>query len=203
MPRGPRLDAPDTLHHVMVRGLERRALFRDGRDRADLLARLAAVAQRTGLRVLAWPLLPNHFHLLLLTPRPRLGHAIRHTLAPAMRSLLTGYAGVLNRRHRRGGHLVQNWYKSNPGRGGTVPPRARALPALESPAGGPRAGSGDAGPLSLEWAQRPHGAAGAPLAGRTRGAGPLRADPPGGATALLAVRGGGYRPRPPLGQDSA
>ena len=25
MPRQPRLDAPDTLHHVMVRGLERRA----------------------------------------------------------------------------------------------------------------------------------------------------------------------------------
>jgi hypothetical protein len=26
MPRQPRLDAPETLHHVMVRGLERRAL---------------------------------------------------------------------------------------------------------------------------------------------------------------------------------
>ena len=29
MPRQPRLDAPETLHHVMVRGIERRALFRD------------------------------------------------------------------------------------------------------------------------------------------------------------------------------
>ena len=29
-----------------------------------------------------------------------------------MRSLLTGYAGIFNRRHRRSGHLFQNRYKS-------------------------------------------------------------------------------------------
>ena len=29
MPRGPRLDAPDTLPHVRVRGIEGRAIFRD------------------------------------------------------------------------------------------------------------------------------------------------------------------------------
>jgi len=33
MPRGPRLDAPGVLQHVMVRGLERRTIFRDDRDR--------------------------------------------------------------------------------------------------------------------------------------------------------------------------
>ena len=33
MPRGPRLDAPGVLHHVMVRGIERRPLFGDDRDR--------------------------------------------------------------------------------------------------------------------------------------------------------------------------
>ena len=44
MPRGPRLDAPGVLHHVMVRGIERRPIFRDTKDRADFLARLAALA---------------------------------------------------------------------------------------------------------------------------------------------------------------
>jgi len=29
-----------------------------------------------------------------------------------MRRLLTGYAGAFNHRHRRGGHLFQNRYKS-------------------------------------------------------------------------------------------
>lgn len=42
MPRQARLKAPGTLHHVMVRGIERTTLFRDDRDRADFVRRLAA-----------------------------------------------------------------------------------------------------------------------------------------------------------------
>ncbi len=104
MPRGPRLDAPGVLHHVMVRGLERRAIFRDAHDRADFVARVAALAQAQAWTVLAWALLPNHAHLLVRTgQRP---------LPAAMRALLAGYAGAFNRRHRRVGHLFQNRYKS-------------------------------------------------------------------------------------------
>ena len=104
MPRGPRLDAPGVLHHVMVRGIERRSIFRDTKDRADFLARLAALADAGALVVYAWALLPNHAHLLVRTgQRP---------LARSMRSLLTGYAGTFNRRHHRVGHLFQNRYKS-------------------------------------------------------------------------------------------
>jgi putative transposase len=44
MPRQPRLDAPETVHHVMVRGIERTALFRDDRDRTDFIARVTALA---------------------------------------------------------------------------------------------------------------------------------------------------------------
>lgn len=88
----------------MVRGIERRAIFRDDTDRADFIARLAAVVPATGLAVYAWALLPNHAHLMVRTgsrPLPRI-----------MRSLLTGYAGAFNRRHKRTGHLFQNRYKS-------------------------------------------------------------------------------------------
>ena len=45
MPRGPRLDAPGVLHHVMVRGIERTTIFRDDTDRTDFLARLAPLAE--------------------------------------------------------------------------------------------------------------------------------------------------------------
>ena len=104
MPRGPRLDAPGVLHHVMVRGIERRDIVRDRRDRAAFVARLAALAQAGAWTVYAWALLPNHAHLLVRTgQRP---------LAATMRALLAGYAGAFNRRHRRGGHLFQNRYKS-------------------------------------------------------------------------------------------
>jgi putative transposase len=104
MPRQPRLDAPGVLHHVMVRGLERRAIFRDDVDRQDFCARLGTLVAATGFTVYAWALLSNHAHLLVRTgARP---------LARCMRSLLTGYAGAFNRRHRRTGHLFQNRYKS-------------------------------------------------------------------------------------------
>jgi putative transposase len=104
MPRQPRLDAPDALHHVMVRGLEWRAIFRDDPDRADFVGWLAALAEQDALTVYTWALLPNHAHLLVRTrTRP---------LARSMRRLLTGYAGAFNRRHKRTGHLSQNCYKS-------------------------------------------------------------------------------------------
>jgi putative transposase len=104
MPRHPRLDAPDTLHHVMVRGIERRTIFRDDTDRADFVARVATLAAAGALTVYAWALLPNHAHLLVRTGT--------RSLPRSMRSLLTGYAGAFNRRHTRVGHLFQNRYKS-------------------------------------------------------------------------------------------
>jgi putative transposase len=88
----------------MARGIERRDLFLDDRDREDLLERLEALVPATGSQVYAWSLMPNHFHLLL-----RSGSAGLSTL---MRRLLTGYATAFNRRHRRTGHLYQNRFKS-------------------------------------------------------------------------------------------
>ena len=75
-------------HHVMGRGIERRAIFRDDRDRADCVDRVAALTQAGAWRVLAWALLPNHAHLLVRTAQ--------RPLAAAMRALLTGYAGAFN-----------------------------------------------------------------------------------------------------------
>ena len=46
----------------MARGIERRRLFRDDRDRDDSVRRLAALAQAGSISVYAWALLPNHFH---------------------------------------------------------------------------------------------------------------------------------------------
>jgi len=104
MPRGPRLDAPGVLHHVMARGISRQAIFRDDADRDDFVSRLAGLSTAGAFQVYAWALLPNHFHLLIRTDQ--------RPLSRAMRSLLTGYAGTFNRRHRRSGHLFQNRYKS-------------------------------------------------------------------------------------------
>jgi len=88
----------------MARGIERRKLFRDDKDRNSFLDRLAVILEETQTQCYAWALIPNHFHLLLRTgPTP---------LSKVMRRLMTGYAVTFNKRHKRSGHLFQNRYKS-------------------------------------------------------------------------------------------
>jgi len=104
MPRQARLDAPGTLHHVIVRGIEKRRIVDDERDRENFITRLGALASATGTHVYSWSLLTNHAHILL--------HSGEKGLSSFMRRFLTGYAIGYNLRHNRHGHLFQNRYKS-------------------------------------------------------------------------------------------
>jgi len=88
----------------MIRGIERRKIFRNNKDREDFLDRLSNLLPETEISCYAWAFLPNHAHFLFRTgPIP---------LATLMRRLLTGYVVSFNRRHKRHGQLFQNRYKS-------------------------------------------------------------------------------------------
>jgi REP element-mobilizing transposase RayT len=104
MPRKSRIDAPGALHHIMVRGIERRKIFKDNKDRVNFVERLGHIIKDTSTSCFAWSLLSNHVHLLLVTGD--------HPISTVMRRLLTGYAVTFNRRHKRYGQLFQNRYKS-------------------------------------------------------------------------------------------
>jgi putative transposase len=104
MPRQARIDTPGALHHIIVRGIERRKIFRDDEDRYSFIDRLGLILEQTQTACYAWALMPNHFHLLLRTGS--------YPVATVMRRLLTGHAVFYNRRHKRVGHLFQNRYKS-------------------------------------------------------------------------------------------
>ena len=104
MPRLARLDAPGVLHHIIIRGIERRKIFRDDRDRENFLDRLERILLETKTGCYAWTFLENHAHFLMRTGEI--------PLATVMRRLLTGYAVSFNRRYKRHGHLFQNRYKS-------------------------------------------------------------------------------------------
>ena len=104
MPRQARLDAPGRLHHIMIRGIERKNIFRTNKDRADFLTRLSVLLPETQTACCAWAFMPNHAHFLL-----RSGPS---GIASLMRKLLTGYAVSFNHRHHRHGQLFQNRYKS-------------------------------------------------------------------------------------------
>jgi REP element-mobilizing transposase RayT len=104
MPRQARLDAPGTLHHVIVRGIEKCRIVDDRMDRESFISRLGELAAETGTRIFSWALLTNHAHILL--------HSGNRGLSSFMRRLLTGYAMEYNRRQKRHGQLFQNRYKS-------------------------------------------------------------------------------------------
>ncbi len=103
MPRRARLDAPGTLHHVIVRGIEKRRIVDDVADRKSFVDRLGELAAATKTGIYAWTLMTNHAHMLLRSSE--IG------LSGFMRRLLTGYAIYYNRRHRRWGHLFQTYAK--------------------------------------------------------------------------------------------
>ena len=104
MPRLARLDAPGVLHHIIIRGIERLAIFKDEYDRENFVERLSTLVPETQSICYAWVLMSNHAHFLLRSGPGGVSHL--------MRRLLTGYAVSFNRRHRRHGQLFQNRYKS-------------------------------------------------------------------------------------------
>ena len=104
MPRLARLDAPGVLHHIIIRGIERRNIFRDNRDRNNLLDRLTDLLPATHTSCYAWALVSNHAHFLFRTGN--------ESISNVMRKLLTGYVLSFNRRYQRHGPLFQNRFKS-------------------------------------------------------------------------------------------
>ena len=88
----------------MVRGTERRRIFRSDRDRSRCLERLGAAIAAGGAALYAWCLMPNHVHALIRSGATPLGRLAQRWAG--------AYACDFNRRHRRAGHLFQNRFKS-------------------------------------------------------------------------------------------
>jgi len=104
MPRAARLDSPGTLHHLIIRGIEKRQIVDDDKDREIFVEKLGQLSTDLETPIYAWALMTNHAHILM-----RSGPG---GLPAFMRKLLTGYAIAYNHRHCRNGHLFQNRYKS-------------------------------------------------------------------------------------------
>ena len=104
MPRHARQEFEAGVHHVYARGVEKRLVFLDDRDRKLYLKLLEAEVIRQRWRCLSYCLMPNHVHLLIETREPNLG--------TGMRRLHGAYARAFNRRHNRWGHLFGERYGS-------------------------------------------------------------------------------------------
>jgi REP element-mobilizing transposase RayT len=104
MARPLRLDIEGGWYHVINRGLEKREIFPDERANAHFLDLLSVLPARFALRVHAYVLMGNHYHLQIETPKAN--------LSQAMQWLNVSYSTWFNRLHRRVGPLFQGRFKA-------------------------------------------------------------------------------------------
>jgi len=105
MSRPLRIEYDGAFYHVMNRGLNRSNIFLDPDQDRNLFKRtLAEAVDRWKIRIHAYSLMDNHYHLLVETPLANLSRAMRHVDGV--------YTQRFNRRHCRDGPLLRGRFKS-------------------------------------------------------------------------------------------
>lgn len=107
MARLSRIVIPEVPHHVTQRGNRRLPVFFSDDDRRAYLQLVADAAEASGTRCLAWCLMDNHVHLILV---PTQEDGLRATLGEAHRR----YTRMINFREGWRGHLFQGRFASYP-----------------------------------------------------------------------------------------
>ena len=105
MARLPRLTVAEFPHHVIQRGNDRQAIFRDEVDFERMLELLIEHASREKVAVHSYVLMTNHLHLLV-TPQTATG------LPRMMQAVGRRYVQYFNRRHGRTGTLWEGRYRA-------------------------------------------------------------------------------------------
>ncbi|MCJ7772133.1 MAG: transposase, partial [Desulfobacterales bacterium] len=104
MSRPLRIQFPDAWYHVMNRGRRAEKIFHDKDDYQMFVDLLKETAEMWNIRVSAYCLLPNHYHLLIQTPEANISRSMRH---------LNGvYTQRYNSKHSCDGQLFRGRYKS-------------------------------------------------------------------------------------------
>jgi len=98
--------AESQIYHVMVRGVNRDAIFLEDEDYQRFLDALDQTREASGCVVLAYCLMSNHVHLVLRTPG--------EPISAVAKRLGVRYAGWFNRKYGRVGHVFQDRFRSLP-----------------------------------------------------------------------------------------
>ena len=75
MSRPLRIERAGGWYHLTGRGNERRSIYRDNRDRQHFCELLAEMVARFRLRLHAFVLMDNHYHLIVELTEPNLSRA--------------------------------------------------------------------------------------------------------------------------------
>jgi len=102
MPRPPRLNPIDGIHHVTNHRAGDEDLFLTHRDFLLLLRLVQLASEETGVVVIEYCLMPNHYHLVVRCPEGSLDRFIHYVQG--------NYARAFNHRHGNKGPVFQRRY---------------------------------------------------------------------------------------------
>ena len=107
MPRPPRIDIGDIVYHVINRANNRREIFQTDSDYKMFEELLEEIVVLRDMRIIAYCIMPNHWHLIL---HPR----VDGQLSSCMHWLTTTHSRrwLASRKVEGGGHVYQGRYKS-------------------------------------------------------------------------------------------
>ena len=104
MSRPLRIQYPGAWYHVMNRGRRFENVFEDGQDYRVFVDILKDTSEMWHVKIAAYCLMPNHYHMLLQTPKGNIARAMRH---------IDGvYTQRYNKKHGQDGQLFRGRYKS-------------------------------------------------------------------------------------------
>ena len=104
MARPLRIEYPNAWYHVMNRGRRSEPIYKTKGDYYRFIELLKDTSEMWNLRVVAYCLMPNHYHLLVQTPDANISRCMRH---------IDGvYTQRFNRRHYCDGQLLRGRFKS-------------------------------------------------------------------------------------------
>jgi len=104
MARPLRVEYEHAFYHVISRGHRRENIFRNDGDRKKFLNKLSLAAERLQLKIHAYVLMSNHYHLLIETPKAN--------ISQAMHDINAGYSNWYRSKYRLIGSIFQGRYKA-------------------------------------------------------------------------------------------
>ncbi len=104
MSRPIRIAYPNAWYHVMNRGRRAENIFLEKLDYKMFVILLQETSEMWNIRIAAYCLMPNHYHLLVHTPEANISRAMRHVNGV--------YTQRFNSRHHLDGQLFRGRYKS-------------------------------------------------------------------------------------------
>lgn len=106
MPRGERKRSSIGMYHIMLRGIDERALFLSDVDYLEFVDYIRKAKEKSNCYLYGYCLMKNHAHVLLKEDNEKVGDIVRR--------IAVGYAQYYNYRYGRAGHLFQNRFTSEP-----------------------------------------------------------------------------------------